>query len=715
LEKYQNAQFMKKTANNLTLFILLMAIMGCQPKESSQPILESPDEKISIEFMLATDGSPVYLVKHKNSIAIDTSFMGFEFKEQPALGAGFTIKQVDFNSLKETWEMPWGEQREVVNHYNEMMVNLQEAEAPNRPLTIYFRAYDDGIGFRYEFPEWEGVDDLIIMEENTEFSLTGDHTCWWIPGDWDNYEYKYNTTKLSEIDAMQFFVPGDHGGRVKVVENSVNTPVTMKTADGLYLSFHEANLTDYAGMTLKVDSENPGLKSSLVGSDRLGYKVKRSLPFKTPWRTIHIADQAKDLIESNLIVNMNEPNQLGDVSWFKPMKYVGIWWEMHLGVSTWDYEVTQSMSSWGGGDAGDVGHGATTENAKRYIDFAAANNITGLLVEGWNTGWDRWAGFEDREGVFDFITAYPDYDLEEVVRYGREKGVELIMHHETSSAPRTYEQQLDTAYALMQRLGIHSVKTGYVGPIIPKGEYHHGQWMVNHYRKVLETAAKYEIAINAHEPIKATGIRRTLPNAIAREGLRGQEYNAWSKDGSNPTEHIPIVAFTRMLSGPIDYTPGVFDIPIKQKPNNSVRTTLAQQLALYVVIYGPIQMACDLPENYGDHPALQFIRDVGVDWEQTKVLDGEVGDFVTIAREERGTGNWFVGSVTDENGRQVTIKFDFLEEGKTYNATIYKDGADADWQENPLSIDIEKAEITKDREMTFKLAPGGGLAISLMQ
>lgn len=705
---------MRKTITYFFSLCTLLILIGCQSNSADETVLVSPDGKISIEFALNEAGVPVYVVKYNDNLAIDTSSMGFEFKEQQAIAGGMAMKSVKFNTIDEKWEMPWGEQREVINKANEMVVELEETDAPNRALTIWFRAYDDGVAFRYDFPEWEGVEELIIMDEKTEFALTGDHTTWWIPGDWDNYEYKYNTCKVSEIDALKYLVPNSHSGRVHVIENSVNTPVTMKTADGLYLSFHEANLTDYAGMTLLVDTEKTGLISSLVGSDRLGYKVKRSLPFKTPWRTIQITDRAAALIESNMIVNLNEPNQLGDVSWFKPMKYVGIWWEMHLGVSTWDYEVTQSMNSFGGGDAGNVGHGATTENAKRYIDFAAANNIGGLLVEGWNTGWNRWAGFEDREGVFDFITPYPDYDLEEVVRYGREKGVELIMHHETSSAPRTYEQQLDTAYALMQRLGIHSVKTGYVGKIIPKGEYHHGQWMVNHYRKVLETAAKYEIAINAHEPIKATGIRRTLPNAIAREGLRGQEYNAWSKDGSNPTEHIPIVAFTRMLSGPIDYTPGVFDIPIKQRENNSVMTTLAQQLALYVVIYGPIQMACDLPENYGDHPALQFIRDVGVDWEQTKVLDGEIGDFVTIAREERGTGNWFVGSATDENGREITIKFDFLEEGKTYQAAIYKDGADAHWEENPLSLDIEKAEITKGQEMTFKLAPGGGLAISLM-
>ncbi|MCB9283947.1 MAG: glycoside hydrolase family 97 protein [Lewinellaceae bacterium] len=699
----------------LLLALAALTAAGCGPDQKQTTTLTSPGEKTTIEFALAEDGSPTYRVAYEGATVIDTSTMGFDFQGQPALQKGMKITGVKHSTTNETWEMPWGEQREVLNHYNEMVVSLQEAQAPKRTLNIYFRAYDDGIGFRYEFPRWEGVDTLVIQNENTQFRLTGDHTCWWIPGDWDNYEHLYHTTKLSEIDALSVGSPVDHGGRMHIAENAVNTPVTMKTAEGLYLSFHEANLTDYAGMTLVVDPANLALRSGLVRSDRLGYSVKRALPFQTPWRSIQIARRAGDLIESNLIVNLNDPNRLGDVSWFKPKKYVGIWWEMHLGLSTWDYEITQSMNNWVGEDVGNVGHGATTANAKRYIDFAAANHITGLLVEGWNTGWDHWAGFEDREGVFDFVTPYPDYDLEEVVRYGKEKGVELIMHHETSAATRTYEQQMDTAFALMQRLGLHSVKTGYVGTILPKGEYHHGQYMVQHYRKVLETAANYQIAINAHEPIKDTGIRRTLPNAIAREGLRGQEYNAWSPDGGNPPEHLPIVAFTRMLSGPIDFTPGVFELSLKNKPNNQVNTTLAQQLALYVVIYSPIQMACDLPQNYEGNPALQFIRDVGVDWEQTRVLDGEVGDFVTIARQERGTGNWFVGSITDENPREVTINFDFLEDGVTYKAAIYKDGPGAHWKDNPTSIQIETAPITKGQEMTFALAPGGGLAVSLMR
>jgi hypothetical protein len=468
-------------------------------------------------------------------------------------------------------------------------------------------------------------------------------------------------------------------------------------------------------MTLKVDTATYKLTSELVGSDRLGYKVKRALPFKTPWRTILIADKATELIESKLIVNLNEPNKLGDVSWFKPMKYVGIWWEMHIGKSTWDYAASQDMNTYTNQAKPQGKHGATTENTKRYIGFAAENNIGGVLVEGWNTGWEKWIGFEDREGVFDFITPYPDYDLIEVTNYAKEKGVEIIMHHETSAAPRAYEQQLDTAFKLMHSLGIHSVKTGYVGKIIPKGEYHHGQWMVNHYRKVVETGAKYQVAINAHEPIKATGLRRTYPNIISREGLRGQEFNAWASDGGNPPEHLPIVAFTRMLAGPIDFTPGVFDIALPTKENNQINTTLAHQLALYVIIYSPIQMACDLPENYENQPAFQFIKDVGVDWEQSLILNGEVGDFVTIAREEKITGNWFIGGITDENQREITIDFDFLDENKSYQASIYRDTDDAHYKTNPTALEIEHLEIHKGMSKAFKLVEGGGFAISLTE
>lgn len=686
---------------------------SCTTKEET--FVVSPNGTISVRFDLSAEGAPTYTVLHNGTAVIEPSAMGFTFIDQPEMKKGFAIEDVERSSFTETWEMPWGEQREVNNTYNQLDITLVEKKEPKRSLIIRFRAYDDGIGFRYEFPEQEGVKSLEIAEERTEFRLTADHKAYWIPGDWDIYEHLYEETKVSEIDAIK---RRDHAdlAQTHIPVNAVNTPVTMKTPEGLYLSFHEANLTDYAGMTLQVDTVNLRLTSNLVGSERTPYKVRRDLPFDTPWRTLQISDNASGLIDSRLIVNLNEPNRLGDVSWFTPMKYVGIWWEMHLGVSTWDYEGSQSMDTFQEGGGQQVApHGATTENAKRYIDFASANNIGGLLVEGWNTGWDHWIGFEDREGVFDFVTPYPDYDLDEVVRYGREKGVEIIMHHETSAAPRTYEQQLDTAFNLMKSHGIHSVKTGYVGKIIPKGEYHHGQWMVNHYRKVLETAAKYQIAINAHEPIKATGIRRTYPNAISREGLRGQEWNAWASDGGNPPDHLPTVAFTRMLSGPIDFTPGVFELALKSKPNNQINTTLAQQLALYVVIYSPIQMACDLPENYEGHPALQFIRDVGVNWEQSITLDGEVGEFVTIAREERETGRWFVGSITDENARDIRIAFDFLPEGKTFTANIYMDGPEAHYRDNPGDYRIKSESIKKGDERTYRLAPGGGLAMSLIE
>lgn len=711
------------TTKQFLLFLgLMLAITSCKERFENHQSINSPSGEISLEFMLDDLGVPHYEVSHLNKVIIKKSSMGFDLLDAPALDKGFEVLATEELMKNEDWEMPWGEQRMVNNHYEELKVILQEKAEPYRLLNIYFRAYDDGLAFRYEFPEQEGVEELMIVEEKTQFQLTGDHKTWWIPGDWDIYEHLYNTTKVSEIDALE---KAKHVNLAQtyIPYNAVNTPVTMRTEDGIHLSFHEANLSDYAGMTLKVDSLNLMLTSGLVGSENHKYKVKRSLPFLTPWRTIQIAEEAKDLIASKLILNLNEPNKLGDVSWFKPMKYVGIWWEMHLGVATWDYGMTQSMNTWEDTGAAHGKHGATTENAKRYIDFAAANGMSGVLVEGWNRGWERWIGFEDREGVFDFVTCYPDYDIEEVVSYGREKGVELIMHHETSAAVTTYDQQMDTAFALMRSLGIHSVKTGYVGKIIPKGEYHHGQWMVNHYRRVLEKAAKYEVAINAHEPIKATGIRRTLPNAISREGLRGQEFNAWANDGGNPPEHLTIIPFTRMLAGPIDFTPGVFDIKLTKKtpnPNwgdelkNQINTTLAHQLALYVVLYSPIQMACDLPEHYEGNPALQFISDVGVDWEQSIVLVGEVGEFVAIARQEKESMNWFLGAVSDENARDISINFDFLEEGKNYKVIVYKDGKEAHWNDNPLNLEIEEISVNMNSKVDFHLAPGGGLAISLM-
>ena len=705
---------MKKVSILISL-LLVITLTGCKATQSELTLL-SPDSQNRVELHLSQYGELSYLVYHNNSTIVDTSFISFDFKDQDPIRGNLTVVKSRQSSFNETWELPWGEQREVVNNYNEMVVELKESIPPKRGLKIYFRAYDDGVAFRYEFLPQTGVDSLIIMEENTEFQLTGDHTAWWIPGDWDSYEHLYNTTPISKVDAMKHNnAPGL--GFTNIMDNAVHTPVTMRTNEGVHISIHEAALIDFASMTLKVDTASLKLTSQLVGSERLGYKVKRGLPFKTPWRTIQIADKASELIESRLILNLNEPNKLGDVSWVKPMKYMGIWWEMHIDKGSWDYGMTLDDESGKWVDTGKSHgrHAATTENAKKYIDFASENGIKGLLIEGWNTGWERWTGFEDREGIFDFVTPYPDYDIEEVVRYAKERGVEIIMHHETSAAPRTYEQQMDTAYALMQRLGIGSVKSGYVGRIIPKGEHHHGQWMVNHYQRALERAAEYKIAVNAHEPIKATGLRRTYPNAISREGLRGQEFNAWSPDGGNPPEHISIVAFTRMLAGPIDFTPGVFDISLPTKPNNQINTTLAHQLALYVVIYSPIQMACDLPENYENQPAFQFIKDVGVDWEQTKVLEGEIGDYVVIAREERESGNWFVGGVTDENVREVKLSFDFLDEGKIYAATIYRDSQKSHYKLNPTVIEIETIELSHSSALNLLMKEGGGFAISIKE
>ena len=680
----------------LFLFIFILLLYSSCTIISTPHQVYSPNQNLHLEFLMTKKSQPAYRLLYKNILLIDTSTIGFEFQNAPSLEGNFKVLNLTNRSFEETWEMPWGEQRFVTNNYNELIVDLEEDIKPHRRMNIVFRIFNDGLGFRSEFPEQENWQEVTLTDENTAFNLTGDHQCWWIPGDWDIYEHLFKTTRISEIDVTPYR-NNVNLAQTYIPENAVNTPVTMKTKDGIYLSFHEANLTDYAGMTLKVDTVNLILKSELVGSAD-GSKVNTKLPFKTPWRTVQVARHAGDLIESNLILNLNEPNRLGDVSWFKPGKYVGIWWEMHIGKSSWD---TASGR-----------HGATTENAKRYIDFAADNNIDAVLFEGWNTGWEHWIGFEEREGVFDFITPYPDYDLEKVIRHAKQKGVQIIMHHETSAAPRTYEAQMDTAFALCQQLGIQAIKTGYVGKIIPKGEYHHGQWMVNHYRKVLEKAARYQLAINTHEPIKATGIRRTLPNAISREGLRGQEFNGCGNPG-NPPEHLTIVPFTRMLAGPIDFTPGIFNIKFDDyKPNNQVSTTLAKQLALYVVLYSPIQMAADLPEHYQGHPAFQFIRDVAVDWDKTDVLNGEVGDFITISRKERNTERWFLGSITDEHERDFNIKLDFLDAKKQYVAALYSDGPDAHWDKNPTAIEINKYQVTSDTVLKLKLAAGGGAAVS---
>jgi hypothetical protein len=679
------------------LLACVLLLAGCDPRKEIQVL--SPSQNIKVEFSVNDEQRPTYRVLYQNKEMISNSTLGFDFKDAPSLGTGLEIIKTDTSSFNETWKQPWGEQENVTNHYNELTVRLREKNTPNRLVNITFRVFDDGIGFRYEFPKQDNLSELTIVDENTEFQLTGDHESWWSPGDWDTYEHPYSHTPVSGINAFRF--TNNKLAQSHIVENSVNPPFTLKTKDGVYMSFLEACLVDYAAMTLRVDTATLRLKSSLVGSDRLGYKVKRSLPFNTPWRTIQIASKAGDLVESNILLNLNEPSKLSDVSWVKPMKYVGIWWEMHLGKSSWDLASGK--------------HGATTENTKRYIDFAAKNNMGGVLVEGWNTGWEHWIGFPDREGVFDFVTPYKDYNIGEIIRYAKSKGVEMIIHNETSSAPRTYEKQLDTAFSMYSKLGVHTIKTGYVGPVIPEGEFHHGQWMVNHYQAVVDKAAQNKIAVNVHEPVVPSGLRRTYPNLISGEGVRGQEFNAWADDGGNPPNHLTIVPFTRMLAGPIDFTPGIFNLKLHPyKTTNQVNTTLAPQLATYVIIYSPVQMAADLVESYEGHPAFQFIRDVGVDWQQSKVLNAEIGQYVTIARKERGSEKWFIGSITNENSRDLNITFDFLERDKKYKAVIYRDGDQAHWDKKPDDYKIEELEVEKNSTLTLKLKEGGGAAISLV-
>jgi hypothetical protein len=681
--------------------VFMLASCGDSENKLLSYRIKSPSGNLKVSFLLSPGGTPGYAVHYKDKIVVDSSSLGFTLKDAEVIKHGFRMASLKEDTLNENWEQPWGEQRKMNNRCTELTIELVEKEKPKRTMFLIFRAYDDAAAFRYYFPEQENVKEMVILEENTRFQIRNNPTTWWTPGDWDISEHLYTKSNLNKINAI---AKRGHPslGQTYIPENAVSTPFTLRFDDGLHVAFHEAALIDYADMTLKVDTNAGLLSSSLVGSDRLGYKVKRTLPFKSPWRVILVNETAAGLADSRTILNLNEPNKLGDVSYVKPMKYAGIWWEMHLGKSSWDKASGK--------------HGATTKHARELIDFAAENNLKGVLVEGWNTGWERWIGFEDREGVFDFVTPYDDYNLDEVVTYAKSKGVEIIMHHETSSAPRTYEKQMEAAFKLMQKHGLTAVKTGYVGKIIPKGEYHHGQWMVNHYQKVIELAAKYRIAVNAHEPIKDTGLRRTYPNFITREGMRGQEFNAWSADGGNPPDHIPSVAFTRMLAGPFDFTPGVFNISLKPYKNeNQVNTTLAQQLGLYVVLYSPLQMACDLPEYYQGNPAFQFIRDVGVDWEQSLTLDGRVGEYVVSAREERGTGNWFVGAANNEEARDVSLDFGFLPEGKTFQAIIYSDAPDADYQSNPTAYKISKQEIRKGEKLTLRMARGGGFAISLKQ
>jgi alpha-glucosidase len=660
---------MKK--RSISFFLLISCIGYLFPSCSSDETikLESPEGKNDIVFILK-EGKPYYQVLRGTRTVIDTSGLGFELKDMPPLQGDFSMEKAVMSGHQERWEPVWGQRSRIWNNYNSLLVTLKEHADPGRTMELEFRAYDDGVAFRYLLPEQDGLTKLEIMKEATEFRFKEDYSTWWIPGDYDNHEFLYRNTPLSKID-------------------SANTPLTMESADSLCLSVHEAALVNYPEMKLRRSAEEPlTLLCDLVPWPD-GVKAKVDVPFQTPWRSIQLADAAGKLIESSLILNLNEPDTIEDVSWIRPMKYVGIWWGMHIGKYTWT--------------AGPK-HGATTENAKAYIDFAAENGIPGVLVEGWNKGWEEWG----KSNEFKMTEAYPDYNLEEVAAYAKSKGVYLIAHNETGGNAEWYEKEVDAAFALYEKLGIHAIKTGYVGKIRPQGQYHHGQWMVDHQALIVAKAAEHHIMVDAHETVKATGLERTWPNFMSREWARGNEYEAWSE--GNPPDHTCILPFTRVLAGPFDFTPGIMDVLFEEyKPDNRVHSTVAKQLALMVVIYSPLQMAADLPENYKGHPAFQFIKDVPADWDDTKVLNGKIGDYVTIARKKKDA--WYIGSITDENAREFTFKLDFLDEKMNYEAVIYADGPTADWVSNPTDYVIEKKLVKKDDELVMKLAAGGGQAI----
>ncbi|KTF13238.1 glycoside hydrolase family 97 protein [Pseudoalteromonas sp. H105] len=671
---------------------LLLLVLLSSSSFAKQAIVESPNKKIKI-IISDQNSAPHYSISFNDKKVIENSSLGFEFKQQAPFNTGFSLSHVTHNKVNAQWEQPWGERQTILDKHNEIAVTFTKPAPHGGTYTVRFRAFDSGVGFRYEVPAQAGFEDIQITKELTEFAIAGANQAraWWIPArGWNRYEYVYNTTPLQDAALA-------------------HTPFTFKNADGVHVSIHEAALVDFAGMVL--NQRRPGTLQADLTPWSDGIAVKKQGAFNTPWRTVQIGEKAIDLINSDIILNLNEPNKLGDVSWVKPGKYVGIWWGMHINETTW-----------GSGEK----HGATTKNTKYYMDFAAQYGFDGVLVEGWNLGWDGdWFFNGD---VFSFTQPYDDFDIKELTRYGKQKGVQLIGHHETSGNVSNYRNQMEDAFALYEESNVSQVKTGYVadgGNIkridengIARKEWHDGQFMVNEYLHNIKLAAKHKISINTHEPIKDTGLRRTYPNWIAREGARGQEFNAWGTP-PNPPEHIPMLAFTRMLAGPMDFTPGIFDMSFNGLGANTNRpqTTLAKQLALYVVVYSPIQMAADLPRNYLAKPdAFQFIQDVPTDWQQSIALAGEVGDYVVFARKERKRDNysgndWYLGAVTDEHARTIDIKLDFLEPNKVFEAQIYKDGDKAEWKNTPYDIKIEQRIVTAKDTLSIKLATSGGTAI----
>ena len=724
-----------KLKRNLYMLVLSMGILTSHAQEK----LSSPDGNLTMSFSLDMQGSPVYELSYKGKTVIKPSKLGlelvqenpnkqtdFEWKEQKDttlsdvqtnLYNGFELEKAEFSTFDETWQPVWGEEKEIRNHYNQLTVTLEQSQS-ERIMQIEFRLFNDGLGFRYNFPKQPHLNYFVIKEEHSQFAMTGDHKAFWIPGDYDTQEYDYTTSRLSEIRGLMPKAITPNSSQTPFSPTGVQTSLLMKTDEGLYINLHEAALVDYSCMHLNLNDSTMVFESWLT-PDAQGNKGYMQTPCHTPWRTIIVSDDARNILASRLTLNLNEPCKIEDTSWIKPVKYIGVWWDMITGKGSWAY--TDEVPSVKLGETNYVQttpngkHSANTENVKRYIDFAAKHGFDQVLVEGWNEGWEDWFG-KSKDYVFDFVTPYPDFNVQELKEYAASKGVKLMMHHETSSSARNYERHMDKAYQFMVDNGYNSVKSGYVGDIIPRGEHHYGQWMNNHYLHALKKAADYNIMVNAHEAVRPTGLCRTYPNLIGNESARGTEYEAF---GGNNVDHTTILPFTRLIGGPMDYTPGIFETDCsKMNPNNTsrVRSTLARQLALYVTMYSPLQMAADIPENYERFmDAFQFIKDVPVDWDETIYLEAEPGDYITIARREKGTNNWYVGCTADENGHDTRLNLDFLQPDKQYIATIYADAKDASWDKNPQAYTITQRIVTNRSKLDLHAGSGGGFAISIKE
>jgi len=699
--------------NIFSFILVLTAIFGASAQE-----FHSPNGNFKMSFSLGNDGTPMYQLFFKNKEVIKKSKLGLELqKDKKSLVNDFKVMDTKESTFNETWKTVWGEETQIQNHYNELAVTLKQNET-DREIIVRFRLFNEGLGFRYEFPQQKNLIYFVIKEERTEFAMTGNHTAFWIPGDYDTQEYDYTESKLSEIRSLFRGAVSENASQKQFSDTGVQTSLMMKTADGLYINIHEAALINYSCMHLNLDDKNFVFQSHLT-PDAKGNKGHIQAPSVSPWRTIIVSNDAREVLASRMTLNLNEPCKIENTTWIKPVKYVGVWWEMITGKSSWAYTDDLPSIQLGVTDYTKVKqsakHAANTKHVKEYIDFAALHGFDAVLVEGWNEGWEDWFGHE-KDYVFDFISAYPDFDVKGIHEYAKSKGIKMIMHHETSGATRNYERHLDVAYQFMKDNGYNAVKSGYVGNILPLGEHHYSQSILNHYQYCIEKAVDYEIMVNAHEAVRPTGICRTYPNLIGNEAARGTEFQAF---GGSKANHTTVLPFTRLMGGPMDYTPGIFEMDIaKLNPGNNshCNTTIANQLGLYVVMYSPLQMAADLPENYNRFlDAFQFIKDVPVEWSTSKYLEAEPGYYITTARKDKNSNNWFVGNVNGLKARIATISLDFLEKGKKYEATIYADASDAHYKTNPQAYKITKQKVTHKSKLKMATAPGGGYGISIVE